>query len=875
MKTITDYSLKSNWYKIPTIIKDVDTFYVYATEYIMGSLEEGAPDYATLDNAEMLEGVKVEYMAHASVYEDSTNVFVPYYRQSGLRHAGEVFKKTGNIDAAISGICYDDITAALDYYFEHYNEGRPFIITGHSQGSAIVRLLLKKYFKEHPDRYKQMVAAYVIGYSITKEDLEAYPHLKYATGEADAGVIISWNTEGIKNVEENATNCAMLPHGICINPLNWKLDETYAPASLNLGSLVQNEETGEYKIGDVGADAQINLARGVVVTNAQVPPMPEEVAKAAAQYFGRDARHDNDYTYFYNNIKDNVAKRIATYKANMAQDSVEGSADLVVYGKIFTSETNQIVEAFAVKDGKYIYVGDKAGAEAYVEDGKTEVIDYTDKGLVMPSCGNGHAHYSIGVALPTIGTIVSGEDSVDKFLNEIVPAAVKKARETGATSIFGFGWNFITFMENMPTRQQLDAICSDIPLYFADNEAHKGLANTVLLVKAGIMSADGTVLKKDKDIRGGEIVMGADGTPTGFLKEQAGTYTRSFLDSDKLFSVDVAKASMTKIQEHLLSEGYTMYIDGWGNYFYNDNFFKAAQQLDKTGDMKFVLGLTYEIESWMNVDEALVKAADVQKYATTRVKTNWLKLFMDGTVEGGTGFVEPLYPDGHQGLANWTVEELTDITRKTNANGITMHIHTMGNKAVNSVVSAYANGGKDEMRNTLVHVRNVNAEDFKRMADHNVYVASGMLWHHCPSWAADYIREHGLAPEGMEDKSYPMKSYFDNGVNMTSHTDFPATSGSPDTPFDIIEIAVTGILHGEDGTPWWPEELVTREQAIASLTINVAKQMFIENERGSVSIGKYADFLLVDKDVLTCPVTAIHEAKPVATFFEGKKVFSM
>ena len=148
------------------------------------------------------------------------------------------------------------------------------------------------------------------------------------------------------------------------------------------------------------------------------------------------------------------------------------------------------------------------------------------------------------------------------------------------------------------------------------------------------MKADGTVLKKDKDIRGGEIVMGADGTPTGFLKEQAGTYTRSFLDNENLYPVDVAKIVIPKIQEHLLAEGYTMYIDGWGNYFFNDNFFKAAQQLDQAGELNFVIGLTYEVESWMNVEEALKKAADVQKYATIRVRTNWLKLFMDGTVEG-------------------------------------------------------------------------------------------------------------------------------------------------------------------------------------------------------------------------------------------------
>ena len=550
---------------------------------------------------------------------------------------------------------------------------------------------------------------------------------------------------------------------------------------------------------------------------------------------------------------------------------VKDGADLVVYGKIFTSENNQIVEAFAVKDGKYVYVGDKAGAEAFVEAGKTEVVDYSGKGLVMPGCGNGHAHYSSGFAIKTIGTFVGPEDGPEKFLTEILPAAVKKARENGAKAVFGFGWQYQLFEKNMPTRQQLDAICSDIPIYFADEEAHKGLANSILLVKAGIMKEDGTPLKRD--IRGSEIVIGTDGTPTGFLKEQAGTYTRSFLDNESLFSVDIAKANMAKIEQHLLSEGYTMYIDGWSSYFFNTNFYQAAQQMDKAGDMHFVLGLSYEIDSWMDIEAVLKKAADAKKYTSTRVKPNWIKLFMDGTVETGTGFVEPLYPDGHQGSANWTEEELTEMTRIANANGVTMHIHVMGNKGVTRVVNAYVNGGKDEMRNTMVHVRNVDAPDFKRIADHNIYVTAGMLWHHNSTQIPALLK--GIVPEGMEDKSYPMKSYFDYNIPVSSHSDFPALGGSPDDPFGIMEIAVTGVLWSENGTPWWPEELITREQAINAMTINIAKQMFIEDERGSIKAGKYADFLLVDKDVLTCPVNEIHDAKPAATYFEGKKVFSM
>ena len=549
-----------------------------------------------------------------------------------------------------------------------------------------------------------------------------------------------------------------------------------------------------------------------------------------------------------------------------------GSADLVVYGKIFTSEGGPLAEAFAVKDGRFIYVGDRKGAEAFIEEGRTEIVDHTGKGLVMPSCGNGHAHYSMGFAIKSVGTIVAPHEDADKFLKETVPAAVSKAKASGATSIFGFGWEVPVFEANMPTRQQLDAICSDIPMYFADEEGHKGLVNTIALVNAGIMKEDGTVLKQEDSIRGGEIVMGADGTPTGYLKEQAGTFVRYFLDNDRLFPVDMARANLDSIQEHLLSEGYTMYQDGWSPYFYNTNLYEAARQMDDAGDMHFVLGTSYEIESWMDVDEALDKAADAKKFASEHVRTNWVKLFIDGTVETGTGYVDPLYPDGHQGRANWTEAEVTDITRKSKERDMSMHVHVMGNKAVHLAVSAFVNGGKDEMRNTLVHVRNADPSDLKLMAEHNICATAGMHWHHGSAEVIEMLKD--LVPAGMADKCYPMKSYFDYGINVSSHTDFPALGGSVDDPFGIMEIAVTGVLDPASETPLWTEELLTREQALTALTINCARQMFLEEERGSIREGKYADFLLVDKDVLSCPVTEIHTAKTAATYFEGKKVFS-
>ena len=308
----TDYSNKEHWLSLPEITKDVDAFYIYSTSYIESSFEEGAPDYAPLDNPEMIMRALGEYETNASVFEESCNVFVPWYRQMGIKYASEVQKKTGSLDAGLAGLPYTDMKAALDYFFEKCNNGRPFIIAAHSQGSALLKYVLKNYFKEHQDYYKRMVAAYPIGFSITKDDLEQYPYLKFAEGESDAGVIISYNTEGPKNVEENANNKVVLPGAISINPLNWKRDETYAPASENKGSIVleKDGDTPVRKIVNLDVDAQVNLARGVIVTTTKEPVtnMPD--------FFGPASFHENDYSFFYKNLQENVAKRIETYKNN-------------------------------------------------------------------------------------------------------------------------------------------------------------------------------------------------------------------------------------------------------------------------------------------------------------------------------------------------------------------------------------------------------------------------------------------------------------------------------------------------------------------------------------------------------------------------------
>ena len=297
----TDYSDKDNWLAIPEITHDVDTVYLYPTTFLDDS--EGAELICDVNNEMMRTGAQNMYKSQATVYEESTNVFAPYYRQSNVMIVGQL--RGDDVTDIQMREPRTDVYAALDYYFENYNNGRPFILAGHSQGSTMTMLVLGEYMQAHPEYYERMIAAYPIGFSITQEWLDEHPYAKFAEGADDTGVIVSWNTEGPGN--KGQSSLVIEPGAISINPLNWKRDDTYAGVDENLGSLVQNEETGEYELADGIADAQIDTERGVVVctTNDSFIPMED--------IFGPQSLHGGDYTLYYGNIQKNVADRIAAY----------------------------------------------------------------------------------------------------------------------------------------------------------------------------------------------------------------------------------------------------------------------------------------------------------------------------------------------------------------------------------------------------------------------------------------------------------------------------------------------------------------------------------------------------------------------------------
>ena len=299
---VVDYSIKNNWMRQPEVTKDVDAFFVYPTEY--DDPAEGAPKFADINEPAMRIPAESAYRKIATAFEDCANVFAPYYRQGNMSYLGKISAEERH--AAFNSIPKTDVLAAIDYYFEHLNGGRPFILVGHSQGSIMQSFVLSEYMKAHPEYLKRMIAAYVVGYSITEDFLKANPHLKFAEGADDTGVIISYNTEG----EGNGNNIVVLPGAISINPINWKRDETYASAEESLGGYIFNEETGLPEDYPHAADAKIDLKRGVVITTSKA------VAPETFPLFGPASFHENDYPLYYYNIKANAATRVAAYKKN-------------------------------------------------------------------------------------------------------------------------------------------------------------------------------------------------------------------------------------------------------------------------------------------------------------------------------------------------------------------------------------------------------------------------------------------------------------------------------------------------------------------------------------------------------------------------------
>lgn len=317
----TDYGQRSHWLSQPAKpAKKVAVFYLYPTAY---SKATGGPIICPVDDAGMMQGAQKAFQRQATAFRTVADMYAPYYRQIDAEY--QLALPFAQQKRNIAGVPSTDAFAAFTYFLKHLDRGRPYILVGHSQGSAVLANLLAKYMKSHPKAYMRMIAAYIVGYPVTRSYLRQNPQLHFARGSRDTGVIVSWNTEAPTIADP--PNPVVQPGAIAINPITWTRGEATATASQNLGSIELDPTTGGTPVLNANgsikrvmglADARVDKASGVVICSTVDAAAPPYFTPGG---FSMGVLHTFDYPLYFFDVRANARDRIDRFFARHGRDA--------------------------------------------------------------------------------------------------------------------------------------------------------------------------------------------------------------------------------------------------------------------------------------------------------------------------------------------------------------------------------------------------------------------------------------------------------------------------------------------------------------------------------------------------------------------------
>ncbi|MEI0699465.1 amidohydrolase family protein [Brachyspira intermedia] len=541
-------------------------------------------------------------------------------------------------------------------------------------------------------------------------------------------------------------------------------------------------------------------------------------------------------------------------------------ADTVITGTIYTSEADKkIVNAIAIKDGVYQYVGDEEGVKEFIGD-NTEVINL-ESGMAMPSFFEAHAHTAKGGLLKLYQVQLYSGKSVDDYVNNIRDFYEKNKN---VTVLRGRGWNNGYAPVTGPTKDVLDNITSEIPIVMTSEDGHAVWVNSKAMEIAGV-NAD------TPDVEGGVIERDpVTKEPTGTFREKAADLITQKIPD---FGVDEYKNAILAYQDEVLSYGITSVFEpGINTVGPSDNFFTALNELDKNNELKLNFFVGYSLYNTDNYKEKFDKISQLRKDVNgNKFKMTTLKIFADGVVEGKTAYLLDDYASdkGFKGYKLWEQDSLNDVYLNAQKLGLQIHVHSIGDAAARQVIDAFEylkdTTGETNKRHAITHLQLVNKDDIKRMGELNIVAVTNPYWFFKEK-GYFYELEVPYLGEERANKEYPMKDLFDAGCVVSVASDYPVTI-SP-KPLDAIQFASTRMnLDGEPASLLGADQIVTVEQMMDCATINGAYQNFAEDSLGSIKVGKKADFIILDQNILDIVPTDITKTKVLKTYSDGKLVY--
>ncbi len=553
-------------------------------------------------------------------------------------------------------------------------------------------------------------------------------------------------------------------------------------------------------------------------------------------------------------------RRLIAAALSIIVAAAPGLAEVTVYrnGNIYTMDPERPrVSEFAVEGATIIAVGAE-GVAARTADQPTRVVDL--RGMtVLPGLIDAHGHMQ-GLGEYGLGLLdFTYADDFDAVVVSVRGAATEK--DAGAW-VLGGRWDHESWPgKDLPTHHRLSEVTPDNPVWLRRVDGHAGLANAAAMRLAGIT-------RDTPNPPGGEILRDADGEPTGVLIDNAMSLVGGVIDDESM----TAEASILKAQEMCLAAGLT----GAHDMGISPHDIDVYQRLAGDGRLRL------RVYAMIHAGDAIEWFSQNKPIVGDRFTMRGTKAYMDGAMGSRGAWLKAPYSDRptddrgrpYTGLALTPPSAVRELAEHAWPLGYQVTVHAIGDRGNAEVLHAFRAAERripereraDFRGFRIEHAQMLDLDDVPLMA--SLGVIASMQPTHCTSdmrWVEDRIGKDRAKG------SYAWATLLRAGVPVAFGSDFPV---EPENPFFGLHAAIT--RENRDNQPeggWRPEERVTREEALRGFTLGAAYAEYTESMKGSIEPGKLADFVVIDRDVMTIDADEIAGTVVYATVIGGEAVY--
>jgi len=527
-----------------------------------------------------------------------------------------------------------------------------------------------------------------------------------------------------------------------------------------------------------------------------------------------------------------------------------GAAETAIHNVTAYTSTDTGVRAFSVlvisEDGKVAATG---GPELLTQYPAAQRIDAHGRSL-LPGLTDAHAHM-YGLGFLNISLNLAGTPSVDAAVSRIAEYAVDNPHSDW---ILGRGWNQVLWpVKEFPTAGDIDAVVSDRPVWLRRIDGHAGWANSAALEVAGIDD-------ETPDPVGGKVIRDDNGHATGVLVDKAmGLITTHLPAPDK----DDLRAAYLAATDVLLPLGMTGVHDTGIDIAEAEVYMSMAD--DGALKMRIYAMLS---NAGPNLD---AMGEPIIAYGNDHLDIAAVKLYADGALGSrGAAMIEPYSDDvENRGLPFYSLDDLTAFTQKSNDMGFQVGIHAIGDLGNRLALDAFekVQGGEpSRLRNRIEHAQIITLDDIPRFAKLGI-IAAVQATH---ATSDMNMAEDRIGPERIKG-GYAWRRLLDSGAVLANGSDFPVELANP---WHGLYAAVTRQDRtGEPEGGWYADQALTRAEALHSFTLAAAYAAHQEERLGSLEPGKWADFIIIDRNYFEIPASEIDDILVIETWVGGERVF--